>query len=118
MPNAPVDAAFCRLTVLAPRARVDVCLPADLAVAELVPLVLELVGEPVFASGPRPWRLFGVAGGPLPPGRSLRELGVPDGELLRIAPDGPDRRHPCSTIRWTRWPPRPTRRGPVIVGSA
>ena len=40
------DPTYCRLTVLAPRARVDVALPADLPVAELVPMVLELVGEP------------------------------------------------------------------------
>jgi len=36
---------FCRLTVLAPRRRVDVALPSDVPVAELVPMVLELVGE-------------------------------------------------------------------------
>lgn len=85
-PNAP-GAAFCRLTVLAPRSRVDVALPTDVPVAELVPLVLELVGEPVFGLRPAPWRLSGAAGGPLPPGATLAELGVPHGELLRLAPD-------------------------------
>src|ERR1700754_4306048 len=83
------DAAYCRLTVLAPRARVDVALPADVPVAELVPMVLELVGEPVFGLRPLPWRLSGVAGGPLPAEATLAELGVLDGELLRIAPEGP-----------------------------
>src|SRR4051812_14901674 len=83
------DAAYCRLTVLAPRARVDVALPADVPVAELVPMVLELVGEPEFGLRPLPWRLTGAAGGPLPPEATLAELGVLDGELLRIAPDGP-----------------------------
>jgi type VII secretion integral membrane protein EccD len=80
---------YCRLTVLAPRARVDVALPADVPVAELVPMVLELVGEPVFGLRPQPWRLSGAAGGPLPAGATLGELGVLDGELLRIAPEGP-----------------------------
>ncbi|HEY0813712.1 MAG TPA: type VII secretion integral membrane protein EccD [Pseudonocardia sp.] len=82
------DQPFCRLTVLSPRHRVDVALPADVPVAELVPLVLELVGEPERgrAGLPRPWRLSGVAGGPLPAAATLSELGVLDGELLRLGP--------------------------------
>ncbi|OLT13550.1 hypothetical protein BJF78_21710 [Pseudonocardia sp. CNS-139] len=82
-------AGFCRLTVLTPRRPVDVSLPADVPVAELVPMLLELVGEPVFTARPEPWRLSGVAGGPLPPAATLAELGVPDGELLRLAPVAP-----------------------------
>jgi type VII secretion integral membrane protein EccD len=81
------DAAYCRLTVLAPRARVDVALPADVPIAELVPMVLELVGEPARGARPEPWRLSGAAGGPLPAAATLGELGVLDGDLLRIAPD-------------------------------
>ncbi len=88
MPATAADPAYCRLTVLAPNVRVDVALPADVPVAELVPMVLELLGEPVFGLRPRPWRLSTALGGPLPPGRSLRELGVLDGEMLRIAPAG------------------------------
>ncbi|MEJ3653950.1 type VII secretion integral membrane protein EccD [Actinomycetes bacterium KLBMP 9759] len=81
------DQPYCRLTVLAPRSRVDVALPADVPVAELVPLVMELVGEPRGgAMRPRPWRLTGAAGGPLPPAATLGELGVLDGEQLRLAP--------------------------------
>lgn len=81
------EAPFCRLTVLAPRVCVDVALPADVPVAELVPMVLELVGEPVATTGrPLPWRLSGVAGGPLPVAATLTELGVLDGEQLRIGP--------------------------------
>lgn len=89
MRAAAADAAYCRLTVLAPRARVDVALPADVPVAELVPMVLELVGEPVFGLRPVPWRLSGAVGGPLPAEATLGELGVLDGELLRLAPQGP-----------------------------
>jgi type VII secretion integral membrane protein EccD len=83
------QAPYRRLTVLAPRTRVDVALPADVPVAELVPLVLELVGEPIFGLRPAPWRLSGATGAPLPPAATLTELGVPDGELLRLAPDAP-----------------------------
>ena len=90
------DRPFCRLTVLAPRLRVDVALPSDVPVAELVPMVLELVGEPE-RSGvvrPRPWRLSGVAGGLLPAAATLDELGVLDGELLRLGPATPAPRVP------------------------
>src|SRR6476620_8953694 len=80
---------FCRLTVLAPRQRVDVALPSDVPVAELVPMVLELVGEPGRGVAPRPWRLSGIAGGPLPVAATLGELGVLDGELLRLGPATP-----------------------------
>src|SRR5689334_9817674 len=85
VPPAP---AYCRLTVLAPRASVDVALPADVPVADLVPMVLELVGEPAPGQPPRPWRLSGAAGGTFPAGATLSQLGVLDGELLRIAPAG------------------------------
>jgi type VII secretion integral membrane protein EccD len=87
--EAAFRAPYCRVTVLAPRATVDLALPADVPVAELVPMMLDLVGEPVFGVRPMSWRLTGAAGAPLPPAASLAELGVPDGELLRLAPDVP-----------------------------
>ncbi len=100
-----VDAArFCRVTVLAPRTRMDLALPTDLTVAELVPMLCELAGE----SGPRGragrrapgaggpdyggiahpsiWCLASVAGAELPPGSTLAGLGVLDGDLLRLRP--------------------------------
>ncbi|MFC5951065.1 type VII secretion integral membrane protein EccD [Pseudonocardia lutea] len=80
--------AYRRVTVLAPACRLDVALPADLAIAELVPMVRELLGEPRPGAGrgPAPWRLDGAAGAPLPPGATLAQLGIHDGELLRIGP--------------------------------
>lgn len=81
--------AFCRVTLLTPRSRVDVALPADVPLAELVPLVLELLGEPRPPHSPSPWRFSGATGGPLPPAATLDGLGVLDGELLRIGPHAP-----------------------------
>lgn len=81
--------AFCPVSLLTPRRRVDVALPADVPVAELVPMLLELVGEPAPGARPVPWRLSGPGGGPLPPDATLAELGMPDGELLRLAPADP-----------------------------
>jgi hypothetical protein len=88
MSFAVTDPPYYRLTVLAPRARVNVALPADLPVAELVPMVLELVGEPAPGRPPHPWRLFTADGRALPAGPALPELGVREGDLLRIAPAG------------------------------
>ena len=79
---------YRRVTVLGPRSTVDVALPADVAVAELAPMLLELLGEPPSVV-PVPWRLDGVAGAPLPPAATLAQLGVLDGELLRLGPDLP-----------------------------
>ena len=87
----PAD-RWCRAGVLTPRGRVDLALPADVPVAELVPMVLELIGEPSRPDGrgaapvPQPWRLCGPAGGPLPPEATLDGLGVLDGELLHLGP--------------------------------
>jgi type VII secretion integral membrane protein EccD len=66
-----------------------VCLPADVPVAELVPMLMELLGPAVPDDRPLPWRLTGAAGGPLPPEATLDELGVLDGELLRLGPMAP-----------------------------
>jgi len=77
---------YCRVTVLAPRSRVDVALPTDVPVAELVAMILELIGEPAPWNHPAPWRLSGPTGGVLPAAATLGELGVLDGELLRIGP--------------------------------
>lgn len=81
---------YSRVTVLAPRRQVDLALPADLPVAELTPMVLELLGEPArTAQRPVPWRLTGPTGGVLHPEATLAALGVLDGELLRIGPVAP-----------------------------
>ena len=79
----------CRSTVLTPGGRADVCLPADVPVAELVPMLMEFLGPAVPDDRPLPWRLTGAVGAPLPPEATLDELGVLDGELLRLGPVAP-----------------------------
>jgi hypothetical protein len=87
-PTAPP--AFSRVTVLTPDRRVDVALPTDVVLAELVPMVLELLGEPLRSPDrPDPWRFTGTTGGLLPSGATLDELGVLDGEMLRLGPASP-----------------------------
>ena len=85
----PAPPAYCRLTVLAPGTRADVAVPADVPAAELVPMLMELFGRHGDPARPEPWRLTGVTGGVLPPGATLHELGVVDGELLRLGPMAP-----------------------------
>ena len=85
-PPAPT---YARVTLLVAGRRVDLALPVDVALAELVPMVLELAGPPGGGRPPVPWRISGVTGGPLPPDATLDELGVLDGDLLRLGPDTP-----------------------------
>jgi type VII secretion integral membrane protein EccD len=117
----------CRVTVLAPGRRVDVALPADVPLAELVPLVLELLGEPGPAARPEPWAFTGASGGPLPPAATLVELAVLDGELLRLGPGGPPPPPPvfddpvdalaALAVRGPRPDPRPTT-AVAVLGAA
>jgi type VII secretion integral membrane protein EccD len=85
----PAPPAYCRLTVLAPGTRADVAVPADVPAAELVPMLMELFGRHGDPARPEPWRLTGATGGVLPPDATLDELGVVDGELLRLGPTAP-----------------------------
>ncbi len=86
----PATPAVCRVTLLAPGRRVDLALPVDVPLAELNPMVLELLGEPARSPArPDPWRFTGATGAALPSGATLGELGVLDGETLRLGPAAP-----------------------------
>src|SRR3954468_9031374 len=88
--HPPTSPTFCRVTVLSPGRRVDLALPCDVPMAELNPLVLELLGEPARSpTRPEPWRFSAVTGTPLPAGATLAELGVLDGETLRLGTGAP-----------------------------
>lgn len=86
--SGPVPGRWTRVGVHTPRGRLDVALPADVAVAELVPMVRELLGRAT-ADTPQAWRFTGPAGGPLPAAATLDELGVREGELLHLGPPRP-----------------------------
>jgi type VII secretion integral membrane protein EccD len=80
---------YCRLTVLTPGSRADVALPVDVPVADLVPMLMELLNEQGDPARPVPWRLTGPTGGAPAPGATLDDIGVLDGELLRLGPAAP-----------------------------
>lgn len=77
---------FSRVTVVAPRTRIDVALPADVSVADLLPMLLEMSRETAPDGGARHggWCLAKLGDDPLDPSRTLASLGVVDGELLQL----------------------------------
>jgi type VII secretion integral membrane protein EccD len=77
---------FSRVTVVAPRTRIDVALPADVAIADLLPMLLDMAKEATPDGGARHggWCLAKLGDVPLDPSRTLASLGVVDGDLLQL----------------------------------
>lgn len=77
---------FSRVTVVAPRTRIDVALPADVSVADLLPMLLDMAKEATPDGGARHggWCLAKLGEAPLDPSRTLASLGVVDGDLLQL----------------------------------
>ncbi|MFD4192914.1 MULTISPECIES: type VII secretion integral membrane protein EccD [Amycolatopsis] len=74
------------MTVVAPRTRIDVALPADVAVADLMPMLLDMARETSPDGGARHggWALAKLGDAPLDPSRTLASLGIVDGDLLQL----------------------------------
>lgn len=84
--SAPANAR--RVTVVAPTTRVDVALPAESAIAEIVPQLAGLAGlgshDPTgVAEG---WLLSRLGHEPFEPARSVSASGIHDGDLLYLTP--------------------------------
>ncbi len=86
--TAPVDTGLARVTIVAPKRRIDVALPETVRVAELLPDVLRHAGEGTADDGERHggWVLRHTTGELLEPGRTLVAQQVHDGELLHLVP--------------------------------
>ncbi len=69
------------VTVAGPRGRQDLSLPADPPVAELLPVLVRLVGD---GTAPEGWTLTPTGGRPLAAGASLTAGGVLNGALLHL----------------------------------
>ncbi|WP_431949799.1 type VII secretion integral membrane protein EccD [Actinacidiphila sp. bgisy167] len=75
----------CHVTVVGTRRRVDLAVPADAAIAEYTPALLDLVGQVEFDDTfPPVWSLAMPGTPPFPPETSLRECGVVDGATLYL----------------------------------
>ncbi len=71
---------------MAPRTRIDLALPSDVAVANLLPMLLTMAGESSPDGGSRHggWCLARLGGEAIEPDRPLSSLGVVDGDLLQL----------------------------------
>jgi type VII secretion integral membrane protein EccD len=77
--TAPVPVR--RVTVVAPTARVDVSLPQQSTLAELVPMLVRMAAGERAGTG---WTLSRLGGGPLDGSSTVADAGVRDGELLYL----------------------------------
>ena len=80
------DVELCRVTVVSARTRMDLALPGDANLADLLPTLLRHAGEDPggegFLSGG--WVLQRAGEAPLDAGRRLTALGVRDGDILHL----------------------------------
>jgi type VII secretion integral membrane protein EccD len=85
--GAPTGAELARITVAAPRRRVDVALPAHVPLADLLPSLLRHAGEALAdeGEGHGGWVLRKVDGEPLVTGRPLSAQ-IRDGEVVHLVP--------------------------------
>ncbi|WP_163572071.1 EsaB/YukD family protein [Fodinicola feengrottensis] len=106
---AVAASGLCRVTVCgAPRTRIDLALPEEVPLAELVPTLLRYAGEDMIDAGSAHggWALSRLGAPPLDTGRSCVQLEIRDGEQLHFTPRGRrHRRRRFSTTWWTRSPP-------------
>jgi type VII secretion integral membrane protein EccD len=119
-PNVGAD--LCRVTIIAPSTRVDMALPVDVPLADLLPTLLRHAGEELPDAGlvHSGWVLQRMGETPLDPARSVSSLGVRDGEILHFRPrqaqlpelafdDVVDAIATASRDRSDRWQPSTTR---------
>ncbi|WP_405666329.1 type VII secretion integral membrane protein EccD [Streptomyces sp. NBC_01166] len=81
-------AESCRLTVRAPSVTVDLAVPADVPVADLLPTLLRYVGEEAEEAGldHAGWVLQRLGDAPLDEETTLARAGLSDGEVLYLRP--------------------------------
>ncbi|SDH82215.1 type VII secretion integral membrane protein EccD [Nonomuraea jiangxiensis] len=79
--------AQCHVTIVGPRRKADLALPADIPLPNVLPSLLRALGEVGGESAASPgWTLQRLGGAPLDLGLSLSALGVLDGEILYLRP--------------------------------
>lgn len=84
---------YCRVTVTGPDRWADLVLPGTVTVAALMPQVVRVCSPADDGLQSAAWNLVTVDGKPVPPGGSLTDAGVRDGDVLLLdrvtAPDRP-----------------------------
>ena len=86
--STPLRTGLARLTISAPRRRIDLVLPDHVPLAELLPTVLDYAGETAPDDGEKHggWSLRHVVGKALVTTQSLAMHQIRDGEILHLAP--------------------------------
>jgi type VII secretion integral membrane protein EccD len=86
--TAPGGLSLARVTVVAPKRRMDVAVPDTMAVGELLPHLLRHAGEDLADEGEQHggWVLHRATGAALEGTRTLAGQGIRDGELLHLVP--------------------------------
>jgi type VII secretion integral membrane protein EccD len=86
--TAPGGLSLARVTVAAPKRRMDVALPDTMIVGELLPHLLRHAGEDLADEGEQHggWVLHRATGVALETSRNLAVQGIRDGELLHLVP--------------------------------
>ncbi|MDN3354809.1 type VII secretion integral membrane protein EccD [Actinomadura sp. DC4] len=81
-------AGLCRLTVRAPTKAIDLAVPADVPVADLLPAVLGYGGDDLGETGleHEGWVLQRLGGAPLDQEATLESLGLRDGDTVYLRP--------------------------------
>ncbi|PZF93426.1 type VII secretion integral membrane protein EccD [Micromonospora deserti] len=88
MATKTATGGLSRITIVAPRTRMDLALPSDVPLADLLPTLLRYAGEDLADEGVRHggWGLARLGGQPLDGGRTVAQLGIRDGEVLYFNP--------------------------------
>ena len=86
--TSSVNGGLTRVTIAAPRTRIDLALPADVALADLVPTLSRYSGADLAdqGAGQGGWALSRLGGQILDNGRTPAQLDVRDGEVLYLTP--------------------------------
>lgn len=129
-PPAGRAGGLCRVTVIAPKTRVDLALPADVPLADLLPVLLRYAGEDLADEGTLGggWVLARLGGATLDSTRTPDQLEIRDGEQLYFTPrnstapdmvfdDVVDAVATANRERGGRWKPANTRRFGLAAAS-
>ncbi|MFD8820369.1 EsaB/YukD family protein, partial [Streptomyces sp. NPDC059627] len=84
----PGTTGVCRLTVRAPEKSLDLAVPADIPVADLLPVIVGYAGDDLHEAGLEHggWALQRIGGAPLDPEGTLLSLELHDGDVVLLRP--------------------------------
>ncbi|RKT83911.1 type VII secretion integral membrane protein EccD [Saccharopolyspora antimicrobica] len=86
--SSALGTTLAKVTISTPKRGIDVALPEDVAVAELLPYILRHAGDDAADAGERHggWALRRTTGDRLDPKQTLGAQGILDGEVLHLVP--------------------------------